>query len=49
MSVFITEDFLLQNKTAVRLYHEYASRCRFMIIIAICLSVKSLRMAYLKI
>ncbi len=25
MSVFITEDFLLQNKTAVRLYHEYAA------------------------
>jgi glucuronate isomerase len=24
MSPFITEDFLLQNKTAVRLYHEYA-------------------------
>ena len=34
---FITDDFLLHNDTARRLYHEYAaSRSRFSIITAIC-------------
>ena len=36
MTEFITENFLLQNKTAQTLYHEYASKCPFTITTVIC-------------
>ena len=33
MKKFLDEDFLLKSETAKILYHEYAEKCQFMIII----------------